>query len=55
MVGNKEHLSMEGLSKIISLRASLNTGLTPLLKEQFTDVIPSVRPKVELPSAFNLS
>lgn len=54
MIKNKEHLTMIGLRKIISLRASLNTGLTPLLKEHFSDVIPSVRPEVELPSSFNL-
>ena len=29
----KEHLTAEGLQKIVNIRASLNRGLTPLLLE----------------------
>jgi len=53
MIKNKEHLTMTGLRKIVSLRASLNTGLTPLLKEHFPDVIPSAKPNFALPSSFS--
>lgn len=31
MMNNKEHLTPEGLNKIISIKVSLNKGLTPLL------------------------
>ena len=53
MIYNKEHLNTAGLRKIISLRASLNTGLTPVLREHFPDVVPCVRPKVEVASTFD--
>jgi hypothetical protein len=35
MVKSKKHLSLEGLQEIINHRASLNNGLTTLLKESF--------------------
>jgi len=53
MMDNKEHLTMQGLKKIISIRASLNKGLTPLLTSSFPDIIPCERPKVELPKNFD--
>jgi hypothetical protein len=53
MMGNKEHLSMEGLKKIICIRASLNKGLPPLLSKHFTDIVPCERPKVEIPKTFD--
>jgi hypothetical protein len=53
MMNNKEHLNMEGLKEIISIRASLNKGLTPLLKKHFPEVIPCERPKVEIPKTFD--
>jgi len=53
MMSNKEHLTMEGLKKIISIRASLNKGLTPLLKNSFPDIIPCERPKVDAPTNFD--
>jgi len=39
-----EHLTAEGLQKIISIRASLNRGLTPLLLEAFPNTVALVRP-----------
>lgn len=33
---NKEHSTFEGIKKIVTIRASLNTGLSKLLKETFT-------------------
>jgi hypothetical protein len=44
-----EHLTAEGLLDIVKLKASLNNGLTPLLKESFPNCIPAPRPIVENP------
>ena len=38
---NKEHNNLEGLKKIISLRASLNLGLSEKLKEAFPCITPA--------------
>ena len=43
----REHLTLEGLHKIISIRASMNNGLSPKLKLAFPDIVPVVRPLVE--------
>jgi hypothetical protein len=53
MMSNKEHLTMEGLKKIISIRGSMNKGLTPLLKNYFPDTIPCERPFFEVPKIFD--
>ena len=45
---NKEHLHLEGLKKILSIRASMNKGLTETLKTMFPDIIPVERPIVDL-------
>lgn len=39
----KEHLNIEGLKKIVSLKASLNLGLSVLLKEAFPGIVPAER------------
>ena len=46
MMKHKEHLTKEGLQKIINIRASLNKGLTPALKEAFPNTIPVPRPQL---------
>lgn len=38
MMSKKQHLSQEGLNKIIALKSSLNKGLTPFLLENFPNV-----------------
>ena len=43
----KEHLKIEGLSKIVGIRATLNTGINENLKEAFPGLIPIERPVVE--------
>ena len=48
LIKNKEHLTLEGFNKIISIRASMNKGLTETLKTMFPDIIPVVRPIVDL-------
>lgn len=44
---NKEHLSQNGLEKILGIRSSLNLGLSPSLKNRFPNIMPVARPKVE--------
>lgn len=51
LMNKKEHLTMEGLHKIVSIRASLNKGLTEELKTAFRpggkEIIPLKRPLEE--------
>lgn len=42
---NKEHLTPEGLLKIIEIKASINNGLSEALKEAYPSVIPVMRPE----------
>ena len=44
MVQKKEHLTLEGLHKIVAIRASLNFGLSDSLKLAFSSVVPLLRP-----------
>lgn len=43
LVMSKEHLNKEGISEIVSLKASLNLGLSEQMKLAFPDVIPAAR------------
>ena len=47
IIKNKEHLTKEGLRKIVAIRASMNRGLSEKLKSAFPGVVPVVRPLVE--------
>ena len=49
----KEHLTPEGLRKIVAIRASMNLGLSEKLDLAFPDVVPVERPLVELPKIIN--
>lgn len=40
LIDSKEHLILEGLEKLVSIRAALNLGLTCVLKTTFPYVIP---------------
>jgi hypothetical protein len=51
----KEHLNLEGINKIVSIRASMNYGLTKELKLAFPTTIPCERPYVELPTLPNIA
>ncbi len=44
LVLKKEHLTIEGLRKILSIKASMNNGLSDELKAAFQDIIPVQRP-----------
>lgn len=46
-----DHLTAEGIQKIINIRATLNKGLTPALKEAFPNSVPVPRPSLpDLPN-----
>ena len=51
----KEHLTQEGLIKILAIKASMNRGLPDKLKLAafFQDVVPVERPLVKLPQAID--
>jgi len=46
MMKDGEHLTVEGLQKIINIRATLNRGLTPALKEAFPNSVAVPRPQL---------
>lgn len=48
LVSNKEHLSMEGVIKVVGIKGSHNLGLSPALAACFSDVIPVERPVVQV-------
>jgi intein-encoded DNA endonuclease-like protein len=47
LVVRKEHLTLEGLQKLVSIKAVLNKGLSEDLRAAFPDVVPSIRPPVQ--------
>ena len=46
IIKNKEHLSIEGLLKLVGIKATLNWGLSDKFKESFPLAKPVVRPSV---------
>lgn len=46
LLSKKAHLTIEGLQEIINIRASINLGLSDLLKTNFINTIPVERPKI---------
>ena len=53
LIIRKEHLTIEGIRKIVELKAAINRGLSDKLKVAFPDVVPVVRPRVETPKAID--
>lgn len=47
LISRKEHLTIEGLRKIVAIRASMNKGLTDTLKDAFPGIIPVQRPTID--------
>lgn len=43
IIKRKEHLTLDGLQAIVDIRATLNKGLTPALKEAFPKCVPVPR------------
>lgn len=46
LIENKEHLTVEGLKKLVAIKASNNLGLSLVLKQAYPDVEPVLRPLV---------
>ena len=46
MMNNREHLTLQGLERILSIKASLNLGLSDELKAAFPKIEPILRPLV---------
>jgi len=47
LLNAKGHLTSEGLNKVVNLKASLNLGISEVLKSYFTNIIPVERPLVK--------
>ena len=47
LIEKKEHLTMTGLLKLVSIKASLNWGLSVKFKESFPNIIPAIRSEVQ--------
>lgn len=50
---SQQHLTPEGLRKIVALKAAMNRGLSDKLKFAYPDVVPAERPIVELPQTID--
>lgn len=46
LMSKREYLSIEGLQKIINIKASLNTGISEIVKSEFINVSPVARPLI---------
>jgi hypothetical protein len=46
LVTNKSHLTMEGLNQIVNIKASMNLGLSEMLKLEFAGYTPIERPVI---------
>jgi len=55
LIRRKEHLTTEGLNKIVSYKAIMNKGLTSILEEAFFQVIPAKRERPVITYSGNLS
>ena len=47
LIENKDHLTIDGLNQIVNLKASMNRGLSDMLKSEFPNNIPVIRPIIE--------
>lgn len=50
LMSRKEHLTPEGLLKIVSIKASMNKGLSEKLQDVFPNVVPVLRPILNTPT-----
>ena len=46
LIKGEEHLSIEGLHKLVNIKASMNRGLSDKLIKEFTNLFPIIRPKI---------
>lgn len=49
IINRKEHLTNEGLRKVISIKSSINRGLPQELREEFSYILTTTRPLVKVP------
>jgi hypothetical protein len=47
LMNRKEHLTLEGLNKVVAIKASINKGLSSELNKAFPDIIPAPIPLIE--------
>lgn len=47
LIKNKEHLSEQGVRKFVSIKASVNLGLSPELESAFPGIMPAIRPGLD--------
>ena len=47
LVNNKAHLTVEGLNEIVNIKASMNLGLSDMLKSEFDGHIPVEKPLID--------
>jgi len=50
LMKTKKHLTNEGLTEIISIKASRNKSLSNILRNHFVSIVPVVKPKINLVS-----
>jgi hypothetical protein len=53
IINRRGHVTIEGLRKIVAIRASMNWGLSEAIQKAFPDVNPLERPYVKLPSVID--
>lgn len=53
LIYRKEHLTTEGLEKLIAIKASMNNGLSDELKAAFPNIKPANRPGVDFKGIFD--
>ena len=46
LLARKEHLTLNGIRKLVSIKASINLGLSSALESAFPNIIPVERPLV---------
>jgi hypothetical protein len=46
LINDGAHLTEEGLTKVVSIKASMNKGLSDKLLTVFPDIIPVIRPLI---------
>ena len=55
LMKSKEHLNVEGIQKLVNIRASMNKGLSKRLAIAFPNIIPEAKPEFKLVQNSNLS
>jgi hypothetical protein len=54
LINNKLHLTQEGLLKLVSLKASINNGLSETLSIAFPNITSVLRPEIEIAGYQNI-